>query len=123
MPSDPLHAIVIFLCFLQALVKYGAHSLAHSCWEAPEGFDSWSASKDHGYQCHKVNGAGRGGSCGLLCKEPLLLWKGEMAVAGVWQLFVSFKNLRATEIGGREHTKTHLLSIASMMDLDDYADN
>lgn len=46
-----------------------------------------------------------------------------MAVAGVWQLFVSFKNLRATEIGGREHTKTHLLSIASMMDLDDYADN
>lgn len=40
MPSDPLHAIVIFLCFHQALIKYGAYALAHSCWEAPEGFDS-----------------------------------------------------------------------------------
>lgn len=56
-------------------------------------------------------------------KTPCFYEKGEMPVAGEWQLYVSSKNLRATEIGGRDHTKTDLLSIASMMGLDDYTDN
>lgn len=46
-----------------------------------------------------------------------------MAAAGEGQLYISSKNLRATEMDGRDHNKTDLLPVASMTNLCDYTDN